>query len=45
MRFQNPLPNVSPRQWLLFLVATSIGGLMFAYGAAGLVTKLSGICE
>lgn len=36
MDFKNPLPNVTPKEWLCFILSVAVGSLMLVHGVGGL---------
>ena len=39
LNVKNPLPNVTPKAWLGFILVVAAGSLMLAYGVQGLSTR------
>lgn len=39
LNVKNPLPNVTPKAWLGFILVVAAGSLMLAYGVRGLSTR------
>lgn len=40
LHLQNPLPNVTPKEWMGFILVVAAGSLMVAYGYRGLAERV-----